>query len=410
MASHSSVLVSVSSILLIVSLLIQVSDGRRVLQSTTNVDGICAKMVVPRGYKCEEHEVVTSDGYILSMQRIPLGRNGSVGETARRQPVLLQHGLMVDGNTWLMNSPEESLGFVLADNGFDVWISNFRGTHYSQRHVSLDPSSRSYWDWSWDELAANDLPATVNFVYNQTGQKLHYVGHSMGTLVALASLSEGRLVGKLKSAAFLSPIAYLSNMKTPLGIMAARAFVGEIVTNWLGVAEFNPTEPEVVNMAKLFCDQPGVNCFDFMTAMTGINCCLNSSTVDLFLNYEPQPTSTKTMVHFAQTTRDGILRKYDYENIFLNILKYGQITPPIYKLSDIPQNMPLFLSYGGQDVLSDNQDVQNLLNNDLKSHQPDKLSVQYVDNYAHADFIMAVNAKEIVYRTMISFFSKNNNN
>ena len=51
---------------------------------------------------------------------------------------------------------------------------------------------------------------------------------SQGTLIALASFSEGRLVDNLKSAALLSPVAYLTHMTTPLGILAARAFVGEV--------------------------------------------------------------------------------------------------------------------------------------------------------------------------------------
>ena len=47
--------------------------------------------------------------------------------------------------------------------------------------------------------------------------------------MALASFSEGRLVDKLKSAALLSPVAYLTHMQTPLGIIAAKAFVGEVI-------------------------------------------------------------------------------------------------------------------------------------------------------------------------------------
>lgn len=46
--------------------------------------------------------------------------------------------------------------------------------------------------------------------------------------MALASFSEGREVDKVKSAALLSPIAYLSHMTTALGDVAARAFVGEV--------------------------------------------------------------------------------------------------------------------------------------------------------------------------------------
>lgn len=87
-----------------------------------------------------------------------------------------------------------------------------------------------------------------------------------GTLVALAAFSEGRVVDQLKSAALLTPVAYLAHITTPIGILLAKAFVGEVtVTNmpaciayilcsdcsddltdkqvlsdFLGVAEFNP--------------------------------------------------------------------------------------------------------------------------------------------------------------------------
>lgn len=41
-----------------------------------------------------------------------------------------------------MNSPDESLGFILADNGYDVWLANVRGTKYSNGHKSLDTNDQ----------------------------------------------------------------------------------------------------------------------------------------------------------------------------------------------------------------------------------------------------------------------------
>jgi len=52
-----------------------------------------------------------------------------------------------------------------------------------------------------------------------------------GTLIALASFSEGKLINQLKSAALLSPIAYLSHMNTALGVIAAKSFIGEVHKN-----------------------------------------------------------------------------------------------------------------------------------------------------------------------------------
>ncbi|KEH22048.1 putative triacylglycerol lipase [Medicago truncatula] len=367
-------------------------------------DGICASAVIVHGYKCQELQVTTKDGYILSLQRIPEGRLEGRNDVSRKQPVILQHGVLVDGMTWLMNPPEQDLPLILADHGFDVWIANTRGTRHSRRHVSLDPSNPAFWNWSWDELVIYDLPAVFDYVFSQTGQKINYVGHSLGTLIALASFSEGKLINQLKSAALLSPIAYLSHMNTALGVIAAKSFIGEITTLF-GLAEFNPKGLPVDAFLKSLCADPRIDCYDLMTALTGKNCCLNSSTVERFLMNEPQSTSTKNMVHLAQIVRHGVLAKFNYVRPDYNIMHYGEIFPPIYNLSNIPHDLPLFISYGGQDALSDVRDVENLLDR-LKFHDVDKRSIQFVKDYAHADYIMGFNAKDIVYNSVLSFFNQ----
>ncbi|RHN50612.1 putative triacylglycerol lipase [Medicago truncatula] len=194
-------------------------------------NGLCASWVTIHGYKCQELEVTTKDGYILSIQRIPEGRSEVKNNvTKKKEPVIVQHGVAVDGATWFLNSPKQNLPMILADNGFDVWVTNTRGTKYSRKHTSLDPSNKKYWDWSWDELVTDEMPAIFDFVSKQTGeQKINYIGHSLGTLVALVSLSEGKWVNQVKSVALLSPIAYLSKVKTVLGQVGARSLLGEVV-------------------------------------------------------------------------------------------------------------------------------------------------------------------------------------
>lgn len=100
-------------------------------------DGVCSAMVELQNYPCQEHTVTTEDGYILSLQNIPYGLSGKTSE--ERPPVLLQHGLLMDAITWLLSPPEQSLAFLLADNGFDVWLVSARGTKYSRGHTSLSP-------------------------------------------------------------------------------------------------------------------------------------------------------------------------------------------------------------------------------------------------------------------------------
>lgn len=41
-------------------------------------------------------------------------------------------------------------------------------------------------DYSFDEMANYDLPDSVNFILNKTGQEqLYYVGHSQGTTIGM---------------------------------------------------------------------------------------------------------------------------------------------------------------------------------------------------------------------------------
>ncbi|XP_021851932.1 triacylglycerol lipase 2 isoform X1 [Spinacia oleracea] len=370
----------------------------------TSDEGICKLLVESRGYVCEEHTVTTKDGYILSLQRIPTGLTNYTLEDSK-PPVLLQHGVLMDGVTWLLNPPDQSLAFILADSGFDVWVANSRGTKYSLGHMTLSFNDSAYWDWSWDELMEYDLPEIVQYVYNQSGeQKLHYVGHSQGTLIALTAFSQQKLLNMVKSAGLLCPIAYLSRMTSPLAKNAAENFVTEFMY-WSGLHEFVPRGEAVMTLLKEICRKQGIDCTDFLTSFTGVNCCLSTSTVSTFLQHEPQSTATKNMIHYSQMARDGTIARYDYLDPNKNKEQYGQAKPPEYDLTNIPNNLPLFIAHGGRDELADVDDVKFLLDN-LKNHDRDKFFLHFIEDYAHADYVLAMNAKEFVYDRLMDFFRK----
>ena len=96
--------------------------------------------------------------------------------------------------------------------------------------------------------------------------------------------------------------------------------------------------------------------------------------------------------------RKGTFSKYDY-GIFKNLLQYGQFKLPEFNLGNIPESLPLWMGYGGNDALADVTDVKHTLK-ELQS-TPELL---YLENYGHVDFIVSVRAKEDLYNHMISFF------
>ncbi|XP_062020471.1 triacylglycerol lipase 2-like [Rosa rugosa] len=367
-------------------------------------NNICKSLVKTRGYICQEHHVTTEDGYILRLLRIPYGRFGSKSTTDQKPPVLLQHGLLTDAASWLLNPPNQALAFILADKGFDVWLANARGTDSSRGHKSLSTNDPAYWDWTWEQLAAYDLPALVNYVNNQTGEKSHYVGHSLGTLTVLAALSQQKLRNSIRSAALLSPIAHLGQISTSLVRVATLTFLPEQFYIF-GLREFPPLGRLEQTLQTIVCIHPGVDCSYILTAITGPNCCVSPSSLDLYYEHTPQSTATKNIVHLSQMIRSGTIRMFDYTLPHTNMQHYNQFSPPVYNMANIPKDIPLFLSYGGRDALSDVNDVKALLY-DLKDHDKDKLVEQYVEEYAHLDFIMGWNANRKVYDPLITFFGQ----
>jgi lysosomal acid lipase/cholesteryl ester hydrolase len=71
------------------------------------------------------------------------------------------------------------LGYVLSDEGFDVWLGNTRGSRYSLAHTFLNNNQKEFWDFSWHEVGYYDLPTMIDYILQTTQQKqLNYVGYS----------------------------------------------------------------------------------------------------------------------------------------------------------------------------------------------------------------------------------------
>lgn len=116
-----------------------------------------------RGLTCVDENVTTADGYVLQVHRLGLAAAQPNGRVA-----LLQHGLFDSGETWVANWGNESLAYQLTVRGWCVYLANSRGRP-PYWHATLGPDDDAFWAFTWDEMAALDLPATVDHVLAATG-------------------------------------------------------------------------------------------------------------------------------------------------------------------------------------------------------------------------------------------------
>src|SRR3990167_5423681 len=111
--------------------------------------------------------------------------------TSGKKVVFLQHGLFDSADGWVVNEQSKSLGFALADAGYDVWLGNNRGNKYSRANKRVSPSNPAFWNYSFQEMGMYDVKAQLTFVLNFAGvSNLVYVGHSQGTSQMFAALSD----------------------------------------------------------------------------------------------------------------------------------------------------------------------------------------------------------------------------
>jgi lysosomal acid lipase/cholesteryl ester hydrolase len=86
--------------------------------------------------------------------------NAHVKAGGKAPVVFCQHGLISLADTWIYNTPETSVAFQLARDGYDVWLGNNRGNVYSKTHTSMvADASSDYFDYSFQKLGQFDLPA-----------------------------------------------------------------------------------------------------------------------------------------------------------------------------------------------------------------------------------------------------------
>ncbi|XP_045475155.1 lipase 1-like isoform X2 [Harmonia axyridis] len=345
------------------------------------------------GFKLEVHEVTTSDGYILSLYRV-VPCNGTIGDT----PVLLQHGICNNGAFWMLDG-KKSIPFYLVSVGFDVWLSNARGTEVSMRHVNMTAADPKFWDFSFHEIAVFDIPALLDYIRKKTGgkRKVNFMGHSMGGTIQFvySSMLPDHAKENVEAIVSLAPVVYTKYLKSEVPRILSD-YTGFILDelhmiDFYGSGMYPHLKKLVENTCKTY---PTIStCQVILESLVGSNRnTLEAETLPLFFRRYPASFSIKTLAHYGQErSSGGRFQMFDY-GTRENLLRYNSVIPPAYDLQKI--KVPVYILFGEADLLSVEEDL-DILFADLKT---EKYMIHFrgennAELFTHNDFLFS---KELI--------------
>ncbi|XP_055311059.1 lipase 3-like isoform X2 [Sitodiplosis mosellana] len=331
------------------------------------------------GYPSEVHQVQTDDGYKLQLHRIPYGKNSPKTDKPR-PPVYLMHGFMDSSNGWIVLGPENSL----------VWMGNARGTEPSREHVRLKPNGlkqKEFWSFSWHEIGVSDLPASIDYILNETKfEKLSYVGFSQGTtsFFVLTSMRP-EYNNKIIEANLLAPVALLKGHNSPLYSVIAHFYKPlKKVFEILRIYKLTISNKLLLKISEVACKKTvhstpfACNLVLSLLDSSQINC----TSLPFILVNTPAGAALRQGIHYIQLIRDGGFRQFDYEDKKVNQKIYGSDTPPPYNLTQI--NVPVHFIHSKDDNTASFENVMQ-----MKTMLPNLKSTYLVPiaDFSHVDFI-----------------------
>ncbi|KAM3183753.1 hypothetical protein ACTXT7_009753 [Hymenolepis weldensis] len=374
------------------------------------------EIIESKGYQADEYIIESQDKYYLTLHRIR-----TKNAPQNQKVVLLQHGLLDSAHTWINNLANESLGFILADSGFDVFLGNSRGSTYSQRHAYLDPSDDAFWAFSWDEMAKYDLPAFIAFILEKTSvNKIYYVGHSQGAQIALAKFNvDAALRDRIAAFVALAPVAYLGNIRSPIhyivpfckSFQMARYILG-------GKGRFLPSNGLIQFLSLFLCGGgqqivgnyarfPSSVCENFIFMLAGYDPAnTNATRLPVYVAHTPAGTSVQNIVHYCQGMWTDRFEALDFGSPDANFARYNRTTPPPYGLRESALNLPTRVYWGGNDWLATPRNIGQILREMTDNSLVNDVSDVYLDDYNHLDFVWGLDAARRIYPDIIDFFKR----
>ncbi|KAF3088109.1 cholesterol esterase [Orbilia oligospora] len=359
-------------------------SSSEVVKKIRDADGF-VEMCEIWGYEAEEHIVQTKDGYLLGLHRIPRAKDepkpkrGEKGKE-KKGVVYLHHGLMMNSEVWVCNiQPEKCLPFVLAEQGYDVWLGNNRGNKYSKKCIYTNSQDTSFWNFSIDEFAMHDIPDSISYILLSTKVKsISYVGFSQGTAQAFAALSIHPSLNEI-----IDVFVALAPAMSPAGLYnsivdALIKTSPDVIFLFFGRRSLLPSTMfwQSILYPPIFVAAIDKS-LKFLFNWSGKNMSLQQKLASYAHLYSF--TSVKALVHWFQIIRNKKFQMYDDDVQSPIGWGYGR---SYYKPAKFPTkniSAPVVLVYGGSDSLVD---IEVMLK-ELPGHTVAK----EIKHYEHLDFL-----------------------
>ncbi|XP_034952338.1 lipase member J-like [Chelonus insularis] len=352
-------------------------------------------------YTAEQHKVITEDGYILEIFRIP--PSPTFSQQSDKKVVLIQNGFVASSDTWALM--KRSMAYVLADAGYDVWVGNYRGNVYGRSHQTLSPKESLFWNYTWHEIGALDYAATIDYILEKTNKSnLTLVGHSMGGTASLVLLSDRpKYNKKINLLIALAPGFFWK--KTYLLRILFQKVVCTLkdIVDPEGYSELLPLSSLPLDFLNNFCKKNNILqlCIDALSLFIRAEYnAINKSDLFTFFNYYPAGISTKTIAHFCQLSKRRRFALYDYGS--KNPEHYGQVDSPEYNWNNIVTKTYIF--YSDRDLIFDGVDAELLAS--FMSNNP-MIKRVASSSFTHLDFIIGIDVKALLYDKISEIIANN---
>lgn len=349
-------------------------------------------------HKCEEYDLITEDGYILKLFRIP-------GDESK--PILSIHGAVDSSDSFILRG-NSSLAVALAKDNYDVWAINLRGNRYSRRHTTMNPDTDSkFWEYSVHQFGYYDLPATIDFILNKTKQnRLSAIGYSEGTTTMyVLGATRPEYNDKIKIFISLAPICYIHNAMSYASLLMDFAPVVNDALIAFRREEVLGSKSPTAAFLNTLCLQKRVGyqlcLLNGLFLVTGADVKeIEPSFLPVILGHFPAGTSRRNLLHLVQIRAKKRFANFDHGTAG-NMLEYNSSAPPEYDLSKVTMKVALIVAKN--DKISTIKDV-----NLLKKQLPNVVDYKIIKNelFNHVDYVWGRSTHKTLYPYLFKLLTK----